>query len=69
MLLESKVALVVGGAGGIGSGIAKSVSQAGALSVIADLNRDAGLQYAEAIVESGKKSQFSLRLIICSVHI
>lgn len=58
MLLESKVALVVGGAGGIGSGIAKSVSQEGALSVIADLNRDAGLQYAQEIVESGKKSQF-----------
>jgi 3-oxoacyl-[acyl-carrier protein] reductase len=46
MLLESKIALVTGGAQGIGAGIAQRLVEEGARVVIADVNDDAGVQTA-----------------------
>jgi len=57
-LLAKRIALVVGGAGGIGGGIAESLAAAGAVSVIADLDRDAGKRRADAIAAAGLRGQF-----------
>ena len=59
-LLAERVALVVGGAGGIGGGIAECLAAAGAVSVIADLDRDAGKRRADAIAAAGLRAQFEL---------
>ncbi|MFG3613914.1 SDR family NAD(P)-dependent oxidoreductase, partial [Rummeliibacillus stabekisii] len=38
--LDEKVAIITGGAGGIGSGMAKAMAKEGAIVVIVDLNEE-----------------------------
>jgi 2-deoxy-D-gluconate 3-dehydrogenase len=56
--LTNKVAIVTGGAMGIGEAIVKRLAQAGASVMIADVNTDAAKQTAGRINASGGKVQF-----------
>jgi NAD(P)-dependent dehydrogenase (short-subunit alcohol dehydrogenase family) len=51
--LDGKVALVTGGASGIGSGIVAVLAEAGATVVIADINEAAAQREAETLSEAG----------------
>jgi NAD(P)-dependent dehydrogenase (short-subunit alcohol dehydrogenase family) len=51
--LAGRLALVSGGAGGIGSAVSRRLAQEGAEVVIADLNQQGGEATARAIVEAG----------------
>ena len=56
MRLENKVALVTGGARGIGKAIALAYAREGADLVIADVNADQAAQTAAEIEKTGRKS-------------
>ncbi|GAA0433537.1 hypothetical protein GCM10008983_07700 [Lentibacillus halophilus] len=47
--LTSRIAMVTGGANGIGKGIAETLAQAGATVMIGDINEEAGQKAAEEI--------------------
>ncbi len=55
MILDGKVALITGGASGIGAGIAKRFTQEGALVALCDIDMDSGINTA---TEIGKKVKF-----------
>ena len=54
--LGGRVALVTGGASGIGAGIAAVLAEAGATVVIADRDRDGALREAAQLVAAGHKA-------------
>ena len=56
MKLEGKVAIVTGGAQGIGQGIVRCLAEVGAEVVIADINGDAARKTADEVKASGRKS-------------
>ncbi len=56
--LVGRLALVSGGAGGIGSAVSHRLAAEGAEVVIADLNQQAGEATAAAIVDAGGKATF-----------
>jgi NAD(P)-dependent dehydrogenase (short-subunit alcohol dehydrogenase family) len=56
MILANKVAVVTGGARGIGEGIAARFSEAGASLVVADKNVEGAELVAKALAESGSPS-------------
>ncbi|MDX2005568.1 MAG: glucose 1-dehydrogenase [Meiothermus sp.] len=56
--LENKVAVVTGGARGIGLAIATALAQAGAAVVIADLNPDSGEASAQGLRDGGLRAEF-----------
>ncbi|HEX5481921.1 MAG TPA: glucose 1-dehydrogenase [Terriglobia bacterium] len=58
MRLKNKVAIVTGGAAGIGRAIAHRYAREGALVTIADLNRGVGEANAEEIQKSGAQAMF-----------
>lgn len=59
MSLEGKVAIVTGGAMGIGQGITLRLAQAGASVVIADVNDEAGSKTVERIKSTGADVRFA----------
>ena len=56
MKLEGKVAIVTGGAQGIGQGIVRCLAEEGADVVIADINGDAARKTADEVKALGRKS-------------
>src|ERR671925_1664143 len=56
--LEGKVALVTGGASGIGRATALTFAREGAKLVVADLNADGGQQTVHMITENGGEATF-----------
>ncbi|MDA0770435.1 MAG: glucose 1-dehydrogenase [Chloroflexi bacterium] len=58
MRLEGKVALLSGGAGGIGTAEARLFAREGAAVVVGDLNEEQGGALAEEIVKSGGRAVF-----------
>ncbi len=64
-ILEGKVALVTGGAGGLGGEICKVLSQEGAAVVIADIRGDKAGKLAAELNEQGNKAQ-PMALDLCN---
>lgn len=56
--LEGKVALITGGAMGIGAACARTLAAAGASVVITDLANDEGAKTVAAIIEAGGQARF-----------
>jgi len=54
--LKDKVAVVTGGASGIGFGITKALADTGAHIVVADFREDKAVQAADTLAESGVKT-------------
>lgn len=57
-VLENKVAIITGGAGGIGSGMARAFVKEGAKVVIVDLNEEAGQKTLKELQEHQADSMF-----------
>ena len=56
--LNGQIAVVTGGANGIGKAITCALAVAGAVVIIADVNEDSGNQVCEELAASGYKSEF-----------
>ena len=56
--LQDKVAIITGGAGGIGSGMAKAMVKEGAIAVIVDLNEETGQAMEKELQAISPKSMF-----------
>lgn len=56
--LQDKVVIITGGAGGIGSGMAKAMAKEGAILVIADLNPETGKAVEKELQAISPKSMF-----------
>lgn len=56
--LQDKVAIITGGAGGIGSGMAKAMAKEGAIVAIVDLNEEMGLATEAELQKYSPKSFF-----------
>jgi len=54
-VLKDRVALVTGGAAGIGLGIVKALAQAGAWVAICDVNEEVGKEVEEELLGQGYK--------------
>lgn len=62
--VNGKTALVTGGASGIGAATAKTLAQAGANVIVADLNEEAGKKYAAELAQENILLVFSALSIL-----
>ncbi len=58
MSFTNRVAIVTGGAGGIGSAVCESLAKKGATVIVADINEKLGQETAERISDSGGNAVF-----------
>ena len=58
--IEGKVALVTGGASGIGRGCAERLAEEGAVVIVTDVQADLGKETVESIIASGGQAEFLL---------
>lgn len=56
--LENKVVIITGGAGGIGSGMAKAMVKEGAIVTIVDLNEETGKVMEKELQQYSPESMF-----------
>ncbi|MFP4439587.1 MAG: SDR family NAD(P)-dependent oxidoreductase [Chloroflexaceae bacterium] len=61
-MLAGKVALVTGGASGIGQAVALAMAQAGATIVLADVQVDLGEATRQQIETNGGKATYAVRV-------
>ena len=66
--VEGKVALVTGGASGIGRGCAERLAQEGAVVVVTDLQDDKGAQTVAAIEAMGGKASYLHHDVTSELH-
>lgn len=66
MTLEGKIALVTGGAQGIGYAIAKTLNAAGANLVIADVNLEKAQEAAQALAAESGREMMALKMDVSS---
>jgi NAD(P)-dependent dehydrogenase (short-subunit alcohol dehydrogenase family) len=66
-ILDGKVALVTGGASGIGRAAALTFAREGAKLIIADMNADGGQQTVHMIMEKGGEAIF-VRTDVSQAH-
>ena len=52
-MLKGKVICVTGGASGLGQGICSTFAKFGAIVVIIDMNKDAGLSFEQKLLDDG----------------
>lgn len=64
MKLKDKVALITGGAAGIGKGIALAMAKEGAKVVIVDLNDEAGMETLKKLNEYSKAHYISSDILV-----
>jgi len=57
--LDNKIALVTGAGSGIGAAIAETFASVGALVIVADRNRTAGVETVDRIIAAGGKTEFA----------
>jgi len=66
LVVKNKIALVTGGAQGIGEEIVRNLAAAGALVFIADLNLEGAQKLADAInAEEGKTAVLAIKVNVC----
>jgi len=66
LVVKNKIALVTGGAQGIGEEIVRNLAAAGALVFIADLNLDGAQKLADAInAEEGRSAAIAIKVNVC----
>ncbi len=58
MLLENKVAIITGGAGGIGAGLSRALAAEGANIAIVDLNEEKGAELVNELEDMGVEALF-----------
>ncbi len=58
MDITGKIALVTGGASGIGAAICENFAKAGALVIVSDINEEGGQQTVRSIEKNGGKASF-----------
>lgn len=58
MKFQAKVVIVTGGAQGIGMAVSEAFAKQGAHVILADIDKEAGSQYEQALVEAGYQAHF-----------
>ncbi len=59
---KGKIAIVTGGASGIGQAVCEALGRSGAVVIVSDINTTGAQQVADGIIQSGGKANVARRL-------